>query len=113
MTTFETTISAPLTLWDDGSIRVVGSRIPLDTIIYQFKIGSTAEQIQDSFPSLTLHQIYGAIFYYLEHTETVEEYLRQRDDRAEEIRRMIESQPENIALREKLRARRHQMLVKA
>jgi len=101
-------LPVPLTRWEDGSIRINGSRVTLDVIIHQFKLGATAEQIQDSFPSLTLHAIYGAIYYYLDQTEAVEEYLRQRVQAEEETRRMLESRPEGLALREKLRARRRQ-----
>src|SRR5262245_14537873 len=45
------TQTTPLFEDKDGTIRIVGSRIPLDTIIYEFNQGATAEQIQDSFPS--------------------------------------------------------------
>ncbi|MCZ7405167.1 MAG: hypothetical protein O8C67_09590, partial [Candidatus Methanoperedens sp.] len=44
-----------------------------------------AEQIQHSFPSLTLRDVYGAIFYYLERTEEVETYLASQEKQAEEI----------------------------
>jgi len=45
------TQTTPLFEDKDGTIRIIGSRIPLDTIIYEFNQGATAEQIQDSFPS--------------------------------------------------------------
>lgn len=38
-------------------MRLIGSRIPLDTVVYEFNQGATAEQIQDSFPSL-----YGEVY---------------------------------------------------
>ena len=75
MSTLETTISAPLVQWEDGSIRITASRVPLDTVIYHFKIGATAEEIVYKFPSLRLADIYGAIYYYLAHRDDVEEYL--------------------------------------
>jgi uncharacterized protein (DUF433 family) len=49
----------------------------MDTVIGAFQKGATAEQIQDSFPSLPLAHIYGAIAYYLEH-EDVDTYFRER-----------------------------------
>ena len=49
--------------------RVRGTRVSLDSIVYAFLEGHTAESIQQSFPSLTLEQIYGAITYYLAHRE--------------------------------------------
>jgi uncharacterized protein (DUF433 family) len=75
------TQTTPLFEDKDGTIRIVGSRIPLDTIVYEFNQGATAEQIQDSFPSLSLRSIYGALAFYLEHQAAVEEY-RARSHRA-------------------------------
>jgi uncharacterized protein (DUF433 family) len=103
-----TTLPVPLTRGEDRTIRINGSRVTLDVIVHQFKLGDTAEQIQDSFPSLSLREIYGAIFYYLEQTEAVESYLCQQAEA--ETRRLLESRPETAALREKLRARRPQLV---
>jgi uncharacterized protein (DUF433 family) len=61
------TQTTPLIQEADGTVRIAGSRVTLDTIIGAFQKGATAEQIQDSFPSLSLAQIYGAIAYYLNH----------------------------------------------
>lgn len=106
MTKLETAQNAPLTLGEDGTIRVSGSRVSLDSVVHQFKLGETAEQIQEDFPSLALRQIYGAIYYYLEHEAEVEEYLRQQEQASDETRRLIDSSPDSAALRERLRARR-------
>jgi uncharacterized protein (DUF433 family) len=102
---------SPLVRWDDGSIRVAGTRVTLDVIVNLFKTGATAEQIHDSFPAASLKDVYGAIYYYLDHTEAVEAYLREQAAAAEETRRWVEEQPGNRALRERLLARR-QSLVK-
>lgn len=105
MASLDTTLTAPLTLTEDGTIRITGSRVTLDSVVYAFKDGATAEQIHYSFPSLTLRQIYGAISYYLEHTPEVEDYLRQQEQVAEEVRREIESRQDNTALIERIRGR--------
>jgi uncharacterized protein (DUF433 family) len=76
MIELETIQTVPLTAGEDGVIRITGSRVTLDSIVSQFKRGATAEEIQHAFPSLSLREIYGAISYYLEHTDRVEEYLR-------------------------------------
>jgi uncharacterized protein (DUF433 family) len=104
------TQTVPLYQDADGTVRVIGSRVTLDTIVAAFKKGATAEQIQDSFPSLTLRQIYGAIAYYLEHQAEVEDYLAERQAEADAIRREIESQPQYTEFREKIRQRRAQLL---
>jgi len=108
MVAITTTLITPLTQWEDGTIRVKGSRVTLDSIVHQFKLGATAEQILYSFPSLTLRDIYGAILYYLENPETVEAYLREQEEAAEAGRRFIETHFDTQALRERMLARRNQ-----
>lgn len=110
MNTITLTQATPLFEDRDGTIRLTGSRIPLDTVVYEFNQGATAEQIQDSFPSLSLRSIYGAIYLYLEHQAAVDDYLRRREQEATELQRKLESRPEIAAFRERLRHRRAQLL---
>src|SRR5919202_781591 len=100
--------STLLTIGDDGTIRVKGSRVTLDVIVRQFKQGATAEQILEDFPSLSLRDVYGAIYYYLEHEAEVEEYLEKQKEAAAETSKLIESKRDGGALRERIRARRGQ-----
>ena len=104
--TLELAQTVPLTQWEDGSIRITGSRVTLDSVVHNFKLGATAESIQDSFPSLTLRDIYGALFYYLENTEAVESYLSRQDESAAEGRRFIEQHFDTEPLRARILARR-------
>src|SRR5437867_1421596 len=62
----------PLIQWEEGTIRITETRVTLDVITQQFKLGATAEQIHDSFPAASLKDTYGAIYYYLAHTEAVD-----------------------------------------
>lgn len=110
MTTLENSQAVPLTVWEDESIRIVGSRVTLDSIVHEFKLGATAEQVLHSFPSVTLREVYGAIFYYLNNTEAVENYLRQREQGADETRRFIETHLDTKSLRERILARREQLV---
>ena len=59
----------------DGGYWVKGSRVSLDSIVYAFLAGQTAESIAQSFPSLALQQVYGAITYYLANREQIDAYL--------------------------------------
>ena len=104
------TQTTPLIQEADGTVRITGSRVTLDTIIGAFQKGATAEQIQDSFPSLSLAQIYGAIAYYLNHEADVESYLRERRAEAESIKHEIESQQDTAGFRARIRARRAQLV---
>jgi len=44
---------------------VAGTRVSLDSIVYAFLSGQSAEAIAQAFPVLSLEQVYGAITYYL------------------------------------------------
>lgn len=70
-----------------GSYRVAGTRVSLDSIVYAFLDGDSPETIAQSFPVLTLEQVYGAIAYYLAHREEVDEHLRIEEADFEEKRR--------------------------
>jgi len=62
----------------DGAYVVAGTRVSLDSIVYAFLDGQSAEAIAQAFPVLTLEQVYGAITYYLAHREEVDRYLEGR-----------------------------------
>ena len=54
---------------------VAGTRVSLDSIVYAFLGGHTAEAIAQAFPVLTLEQVYGALTFYLAHRDDVDAYL--------------------------------------
>src|SRR2546421_9705797 len=110
MPKLETSQAVPLTLGKDGTIRLTGSRVTLDSLIHEFKRGATAEQIQEDFPSLSLGDIYSAIAYYLQNSESVDQYLRAQERAVGEVRREIEGRQDSNGLRERLRERRRQAM---
>jgi len=59
----------------EGAYRVGGTRVSLDSVVYGFQSGESAECIQQSFPALTLEQVYGAIAYYLANQQSIDQYL--------------------------------------
>lgn len=61
-----------------GGYRIAGTRVSLDSIVYAFLRGESAESIAQSFPLLTLEQVYGAITFYLANKEAVDAYLTQQ-----------------------------------
>lgn len=93
----------------DGSIRVMGSRITLDTLIGVFKRGDTVEELTEAFPSLSLEQIRAVIGWYLIHQSEADEYLEEGEAEAERLWQRIESQPGYAEWREKLLRCREQM----
>jgi uncharacterized protein (DUF433 family) len=97
----------PLTVTDNGVWRVTGTRIPFERIIECHKAGYTPAQIVDAFDSLRLSDVHVLIAYYLDHEAEVEEYLREQDREAEEIRQRIEAaQPPRPGFWDELRRRK-------
>ena len=97
---------APLEFTTDGVIRIGKTRVTLDTVIAVFKQGTTAEEIAYRYPSLKLADIYATIAFYLNHQQEVEAYLQQRQQQAQEIRRMNEAKFDPQGLRDRLLARK-------
>jgi uncharacterized protein (DUF433 family) len=48
----------------DGRYAVTDTRVSLDSIVYGFLSGQSAESLAQAFPVLTLEQVYGAITFY-------------------------------------------------
>ena len=63
-----------------------GTRVSLDSIVYAFLEGHTAESIAQSFPVLTLEQVYGAITFYLANRSDIDTYLRREEAEFEALR---------------------------
>lgn len=64
----------------DNVYMVLGTRVSLDSVVHAFLSGASAETIAQSFPALTLEQVYGAIAFYLAHRNEVDRYLDARSD---------------------------------
>lgn len=66
--------------------RLVGSRVSLDSIVYAFLNGQSPESIVESFPTLSLEQVYGAITFYLANRDEINQYLQQGREEFEALR---------------------------
>ena len=98
----------PLRKDETGAIRVGSSRVLLEIVIRAFQDGASAESIVDSYSTLTLADTYGAIAYYLKNKDSVEEYLNQREELAESVKRRIQAvQPDLSEIRSRLLSRRN------
>ena len=104
MVALEETIIMPLVVTEQGTIRIKGSRVSLDSIIHHFKLGATAEQIVQSFPSLSLGDVYSSIAYYLTSPE-IEVYMEQQKVAADDLQDQLESNPDYQAEIAELRSR--------
>ena len=71
---------------------LLGSRVSLDSIVHAFWRGQTAESIAQSFPVLTLEQVYGALTFYLANKAEIDLYLEQGEAEIEAMRRAVREQ---------------------
>ena len=93
----------------DNGYWLADSRVALDSIVYAFLAGETAESIAQSFPVLALEQVYGAIAFYLAHRETIDEYLLTRRSAYEQARRTTRQR--DLPFYQKLANARHELKV--
>lgn len=88
----------------DGCYFVAGTRVSLDSVVYAFLRGESTDGIVESFPSLTLEQVFGALTFYLGHRDKIDRYLELA---AVDFGRMrMESRRQHPALYAKLEAAR-------
>lgn len=88
----------------EGAYRVGGTRVSLDSVVYDFQSGASPECIRQSYPALTLEQVYGAIAYYLANQETIDQYLIEGEKEFEKFQQASrEKYPEWYEKMEKAR----------
>jgi len=93
----------PIEVTDLGVWRVEGSRVTVDAILHEFWRGSTPEQIQDDYPTVSLASIYAVISYGLRHPREVETYLARQRAISAEVVDEDGKDPRATALRARLR----------
>lgn len=98
-----------LTITADGSIKIAGSRASLDSVIYHYRNGATAEEIALRFPGLRLADIHSCIAYCLNHQEEIDRYLADRGQAAAHLKERISGDPQQqqgiTEMRERIAAR--------
>jgi hypothetical protein len=96
----------PVWMDEHADIYAGRSRVPLDTIIDEFKAGASPEQIASGYDTLQLAEIEAVISYYLRYRDVVDAYLARREAEADELRKKIEAaQPPNAALKAQIKER--------
>lgn len=93
----------------EGVYPISGTRVSLDSIVYAFLRGASPESIAQSFPVLTLEEIYGAIAFYLGHQTEIDAYLQQGEKEFEVLRQ--QARQANPLLYRKLEEARQQQPV--
>ena len=81
----------PLRVDETGAIRVGQSRVTLDVLLQYWRMGMKADEIAGGLDTLTLADVHGALAYYFRHQTEIDNYLRRREEEAEELRQRIEA----------------------
>lgn len=92
------------------SLYITGTRVTLERIVTYFEHGERPEQIAEHLPTAPLSHIYGAVAYYLQHQELVDEYIAEGDRIEASFPPLSETNP---ALYAKLEAARRRLATKS
>lgn len=98
--------SLPVREDEHGVLRVADTRIPLETVLLEFRSGKPPEAIVEQFPALKLEDVYVVVAYYLTNRSTMDAYLRQVEQEAQQTSELIESRFHNAAFLQSLRQRK-------
>ena len=93
MPVVESTQEVPLLASEDGTIRVAGTRVSLDSVLHHYEQGATAEEIALRFPALRLADIHSCLAYYLNHRDQIGEYLKRQRRQADDLQGLISTDP--------------------
>jgi uncharacterized protein (DUF433 family) len=72
---------------DDDIYRINGTRVALDSVVYDYLSGLSPEAIVDNFDTLSLEQVYGAITFYLAHRDEVDRHLLRNRTKFDSLRK--------------------------
>lgn len=61
----------------EGAYRVGNTRVSLDSLVYLFREGMSAESMVECYPALTLEQVHGALAFYLGNQKEIDRYLEE------------------------------------
>ena len=89
----------------EGAYRIADTRVSLDSLVYLFREGMSAESMVDSYPALTLEQVHGALAFYLANQNEIDAYLIEGHRAAESQHK--QSKRSNAELIARLQRARH------
>jgi len=89
----------------EGAYLIGDTRVSLDSLVYLFREGMSAESMVESYPTLTLEQVHGALAFYLANQKEIDRYLAEGQRDAESQHR--QSRQKNAELIAKLQRARN------
>jgi uncharacterized protein (DUF433 family) len=91
----------------EGGYWVAGTRVSLDSVVYSFLRGAAPESIAQSYPVLSLEEVYGAIAFYLAKQAEIDAMLAGNDREFELLCK--QTRDANPSLYKKLEEARQQL----
>ena len=91
---------------EDAAPRIKGTRVGIEPIVAAFQEGESPEKIAKEFPTVTLAQVYGAIAYYLENKQLIDDEMAESQRELEKMPPLSQTDPELYA---RLEAARRQI----
>jgi uncharacterized protein (DUF433 family) len=67
----------------EGVYRVGDTRVSLDSLVYLFREGMSAESMVECYPALTFEQVHGALAFYLGNQKEIDLYVAEGQRTAE------------------------------
>ena len=99
-------LAVPLKQLESGVVRVAGTRVSLDSVIYCYRQGDSPEAIAEAFPVLKVNDVRAVIAYYVAHRDEVDAWLRKEEETYEALRRENEKGWDAAGYKKKLLERR-------
>ncbi|MGB7160872.1 MAG: DUF433 domain-containing protein [Tepidisphaeraceae bacterium] len=84
---------------EHGVMRVAGTRVMLDSVLAGWQEGQSPESIRESYPALSLEQVYGAIAHILAHPGEIAAYVRRQDEVWARFKAECDANPPPVVLR--------------
>jgi uncharacterized protein (DUF433 family) len=56
----------------EGKAVIKGTRVPVSSIINNYRSGMSIEEILDGYPNITYSQLFDALSYYFDHKEEID-----------------------------------------
>ena len=81
---------APIVQDQDDVLRIAGTRVTLDSVVIAFDSARLPRKIVQRYPTLDLAGVYAVIAYMLQHRESVDAYLTEREKRTAEVKAEVE-----------------------
>jgi uncharacterized protein (DUF433 family) len=92
----------------DDAIRIKGTRVGIETVLWDYGLGATPEEIAIRYPTLSLQQVYVTITYYLVSRPALDAYMERVQRQGEEAWQEQQRHPSDFvqSLRERLERQR-------